>query len=88
MQMLYNSDNFAVVAFELPSHDAAAPQLTRGGFEIVDKAARKEIYLEGAAAEGFQLGVQALVEQGPTQEALDDFISGYTQLAQQPLRMH
>lgn len=99
MHMLYNSDSFAVVRFDVPA--VATPQpdadrapsfgqplLARGGFEIVDKFARKEIFIEGALAERFQQGVQALVDQGPTEEALDDFISGFTTLAQQPLALH
>ena len=87
MQMLYNSASFAVTQFDLPAGDepGAAP---RGGFEIVDKFARKEIYLDGDVAESFRRGVQALVDAGPTEEALDDFIAGFTLLAQQPLALH
>lgn len=87
MQMLYQSDNFVVVAFERPaSGDAVEPRV--GGFEIVDKFARKEIYIEGALAERFQQGVQALVDQGPDADAIDAFIGGFTAMAQQPLVMH
>ncbi len=91
MQMLYNSDSFVVVAFEplaeLPGADGR-PQLARGGYEIVDKFARKEIFIEGATAEQFQIGVQALAKQDPSVEAMDDFIAGYTVLAQQPVLLH
>ena len=83
MQMLYNSDSFTVVQFE-----PAAPEgsLARGGYEIVDKFARKEIYIEGALAESFKKGVQALVDSSsPTPEAFDEFIEGFTHLAHQPL---
>jgi hypothetical protein len=92
MQMLYNSDSFVVVQFDLPgAADAAAadgPALRRGGFEIVDKHAQREIWIEGALAERFQRGVQELVAAGPTQEALDEFIGGFTALAQHPLVLH
>lgn len=96
MQMLYNSDNFTVVAFEMPAASVAgagagAGEASRrqGGFEIVDKFSRKEIFIQGAVAESFQLGVQALVAHGePDVEALDDFIAGFTQLAQQPVLLH
>jgi len=87
MQMLYNSDSFVVVQFDVPEvPDDATPR--RGGFEIVDKFARKEIFIEGAVAESFQRGVQALVKQGPNEEAIDDFIAGFTALAQQPVVLH
>ncbi|MDP1898845.1 MAG: DUF3567 domain-containing protein [Rubrivivax sp.] len=87
MQMLYNSDSFVVVQFDVPgSAEDASPN--RGGYEIVDKFARKEIYLQGAAADSFQRGVQALVEEGPNPEKIDEFIAGFTALAQQPVVLH
>ncbi len=89
MQMLYNSDSYVVVRFDVPAPDAAAGPLRRGGYEIVDKLARKEIFIEGAVAESFQLGVQALMESHPAdEEAFDNYIAGYTALAQQPLVLH
>ncbi len=87
MHMLYNSDSFVVVQFlhlAEPEHARAA----HGGFEIVDKLAGKEIYLQGAVAESFQRGVEALVQQGPSEELLDEFIAGFTVLAQQPVVLH
>jgi hypothetical protein len=87
MQMLYNSDSFVVVRFDVPQAEAdSTPQ--RGGYEIVDKFARKEIYLQGALADSFQRGVQAVVDAGPDEEAMDAFIAGWTALAQQPLASH
>jgi hypothetical protein len=89
MQMLYNSDSFAVLQIEFGLPDAEAEGNTRGGFEIVDKAARKGIFIEGAVAQSFKDGVQALIEGGsPSQEVLDDYIAGYTTLAQQPVHLH
>jgi hypothetical protein len=96
MQMLYNSDSYVVLLFDVPvprSFDAssaseAAVQLSRGGYEIVDKFARKEIFIEGALAERFKLGVQALVDGGPTEELLDEYIAGFTQMAQQAVTLH
>ncbi len=90
MQMLYNSDSFVVVQFDLPSGQADAADLSRGGYEIVDKFARKEVFIEGAIAERFKLGVQALVEArgGASEDDLDDYIGSYTQLAQQPVVLH
>lgn len=94
MQMLYNSDSFAVVQFDVPGTTegvVAAPAhtpLTRGGYEIVDKFARKEIFIEGALAESFKLGVQALIEQSPSVEELDDYIGRFSSLMHQPLVLH
>lgn len=90
MHMIYNSDSFVVVAFQVdgaPPVDGK-PALARGGYEIVDKFARREIYIEGALAERFQDGVRQLVEAGPGEGAIDDFIAGFALMAQQPVVLH
>ena len=87
MQVVYNSDSFVVVEFDVPgTSEGASPR--RGGFEIVDKMARKEIFIEGAVAERFQRGVKELVQQGPAEDSIDEFIAGFTALAQQPVVLH
>lgn len=88
MLMLYNSDSFAVVQFDI-GRDAARPETpVRGGYEIVDKFARKEIFLEGLVALQFKAAVDALVQTSPSEEQLDELIGRYTTLAQQPLVLH
>lgn len=90
MQMLYNSDSFAVVQIELPEAIAARGEgaIAGGGYEIVDKFARKEIFLQGVMAQSFKDGVEALIESEPTEEEMDDFIARFTSLAQQPVILH
>jgi hypothetical protein len=97
MHMLYNSASFAVVMFEISSPTEAAevgvdlgsdPAPTRGGFEIVDKLARKDIFIEGAMAETFQAGVEALMADEPSEEDLDEYIGQFTSLVSQPLVLH
>ena len=94
MQLLYNSDSFVVVQFSVPVQPApeapAVPgnPLARGGFELVDKHARKEIFIEGLLAETFRAGVQTIVDNNPTSEAFDEYIGRFTALAQQPVVMH
>jgi len=99
MHMLYNSDSYAVVQIELsaadrPAADQVAPPaealqaLTRGGYEIVDKFARKELFIEGAMAEQFKVGVEALIESSPSVEEFDAYLERYAGMAQQPVVMH
>jgi Protein of unknown function (DUF3567) len=88
MLMLYNSDQFAVVQFDTAADAVDADVPARGGYEIVDKFARKEIFLEGAVAAQFKAGVDALVESGPNEEELDAYIARYGAMAQQPLVLH
>lgn len=87
MQMLYQSDSYVVVRFD-PEPGPAGGSPATGGFEIVDRLARREIYLRGAVAERFAHGVQALVAEGPSEERLDDFIAGFAGAAVQPLTLH
>lgn len=94
MQMLYNSDAFAVVEIDVPSaipDDEArdgVDALSHGGFEIVDKMARTDIFLVGAIAQQFREGVEALSQGEPTSDQVDEFISGFTGMPQQPLVLH
>lgn len=88
MQLLYNSDSFAVLQIVIGEPPQGGAAARRGGYEIVDKFARKGIFIEGAVAQRFQEGVQALIDSGPSQEALDDYIAGYTTLAVQPMHVH
>lgn len=95
MQMLYNSDSFAVVMFDLPSlsDDSASGEgslvtLNRGGYEIVDKFARREIFIEGALAESFKEGVEALIEMEPSEEEIDEYLGRFTSIMQQPVVLH
>lgn len=88
MQMIYNSDSFVVVEFDWGAAGSPDESPRAGGYEIVDKFARKEIFLDGVVAEGFKRGVSALAERRPSEEEFDDFIAGYTQLAQQPVVLH
>ena len=93
MNTLYDSDSYAVVhllpdaphSAEVP---AGKPTLARHGFEIVDKRAGKEVYLDGLWAELFQQRIAAWQESMPTQEEVEDTLAGYAELAQNPVVMH
>lgn len=92
MNLVYNSDSYAVVQISL---DDASPTVPageaepRGGYEIVDKFARRGIYLDGPVARRFREGVQALArDHAPSVEEIDAYIAGYASLAQLPLGVH
>lgn len=90
MHLLYQSASYIVVQFDVPVAEGAQDErlLSRGGFEIVDKFARKEIFIEGALAQQFQEGVEALSEGDPSEEDYDDFIEQFANLSQTPVLMH
>jgi hypothetical protein len=78
-----------VVRFDVPATDAGV--MNRGGFEIVDKWSRKEIFLEGAMAERFQDSVHAMFERGAQSndtDEIDDYLEQYTSIMQQPIALH
>ena len=94
--MVYNSDNVrgrrarraGRAGGEGDTLEASDSPLSRGGYEIVDKFARKEIYIEGALAQQFREGVEELARNEPTQDQVEEFIGRYTGLPQQPLILH
>ena len=90
MQMLYNSDSFAVVMFDVTDASVAGGDnpINRGGYEIVDKFARKEIFIEGALAQSFKEGVEALIESEPSEEEIDEYLGRFSSLMQHPVVLH
>jgi hypothetical protein len=59
-----------------------------GGYEIMDKNLRREIFLGGQDAEVFRRNVQELIEQGPTSDEVDEFLQGFSGLMNQPVVLH
>ena len=93
MDVLYNSERFSVMHVQDITPAAAPvradiPALQREGFEIVDKQAGKEVYLEGQWAELFQGHLRAWQERAPSQEEVEETLAGYAELAQTPLALH
>jgi len=95
MQLLYDSEAFAVMRIDVPAATVpvgagapAAAAAGRGGYEIVDKFAQAGIWLDGALAERFRSGVEALAADHPSTDQIDAFIAGYTGLPHLPLTLH
>ncbi|MEK9721185.1 MAG: DUF3567 domain-containing protein [Quisquiliibacterium sp.] len=81
MNMIYNSPNYCVVEF--PDQSGV-----RGGYEILDKLSRREIFLDGLLALRFRRDVSELIAAEPTVEQVDEFLSGFDGLMQQPVSLH
>lgn len=90
--MIYDSEAFCVLQLDWSdpedSRHQSAADLARGGYEIVDKFARKEIFLGGRAAEGFRDSVQQLIATEPSSEEIDAFLDRYSALSRQSLQAH
>lgn len=83
--MIYDSPQFCVFEFEGPP---AGSDREVGGFEIMDKNLRREIFLGGHDAEVFRRNVQELIQQGPTSDEVDEFLQGFSGLMNQPVVLH
>ncbi len=91
--MIYDSDAFCVFQLDwadrvMESHGVANEAERHGGFEIVDKFARKEIFIEGSVADGFRQRVQNLMANSPTTDDIDEFLDGFSALSRQNLHAH
>ena len=103
MHTLYDSDTYSVthmlanaVAADAPcevegdqvTQVLLVPTLARHGFEIIDKRAGKEVYLDGSWAELFQQHIVAWQVNMPTQEEVEETLEQYAGLAQNPVVIH
>jgi hypothetical protein len=94
MQMLYNSDSFIVVQFDLPWRTRGGGRSGRriGSAAVATRSSTssraRRSFSTALMAESFKTGVQAIVDGDATPEAFDEFIGRYTALAQQPLVAH
>ena len=80
--------NTALSDVKTDQYPQGAPMLARHGFEIVDKRSGKEEYLDGSWAELFQQHIVAWQVNMPTQEEVEDTLSQYAELAQNPVLVH
>ena len=84
MNMIYNSPTYCVVEFELDGD----PLNVLGGFEIMDKTNKREIFIGGVMADRFREDVAELVESDLTYEEIDDYLSSFDKIMQQPVALH
>lgn len=85
MLMIYNSPNYCVVEFAAQSDNRS---LSAGGYEIVDKHARREIFLDGELAAQFRQEVQKLIATEPSEDEVDDFLGQFDSLMTHPVILH
>jgi hypothetical protein len=92
MEMIYDSESFCVMRFEMQISEAERklhPAMqSEAGYEIVDKWGRKEIFINGDLALHFQDSVQELISQSPSTEEIDDYLEQFSSLMQQPVALH
>lgn len=77
LHILYDSESYCVAAF---SGDA--------GVELMDKQARRSLYLEGAVAARFRKSFRSLYLNGLHEDEVDAFLERYSDLPTHPIVLH
>ena len=85
MNLIYNSEHYSVVEF---GAQAGMEMMRFGGYEILDKPARREAFIAGPLAETFRQHVRELIASEPSIEDIDEFLGGYGSLMAQPVVLH
>ena len=85
MNLIYNSEHYSVVEFRA---EAGMEAMRFGGYEILDKPAKKEIFIAGPLAETFRQHVRELIATEPSMEEIYEFLGSYGSLMPQPVVLH
>ena len=85
MNLIYNSDQYSVVEF---GADKAREALRFGGYEIVDKSVRREVFIGGISAESFRRDVEDLIASGPSEEEIDNFLGQFDLMMSQSVLLN
>lgn len=85
MNLIYNSEQYSVVEFGADSDHEA---LRFGGYEITDKAVRREWFIGGPLAANFRKDVHDLIAGEPSIEEIDDFLGQFDSYMAQPVMLH
>lgn len=85
MNLIYNSEQYSVVEF---GADDGREALRFGGYEIMDKSGKREIFIGGIWAENFRKNVESLIAKEPSVEEIDDFLGEYDELMSQSVVFH
>lgn len=85
MNLIYNSDQYSVVEFFA---DRDSESMRSGGYEIMDKSGKREIFIGGILAEAFRKDVEDLIATAPSEEDIDTFLGKYDAMMRQPVVLH
>lgn len=85
MNLIYNSEQYSVVEF-VADDDREA--LRFGGYEIMDKSGKRELFIGGTLAQSFRHDVQELIASEPSIEEIDDFLGRFDVMMSQPVFLH
>lgn len=77
MNIVYNSDNYAILAYP-----------TQQGFELVDKQGSRTLFVHGSVALGLRDAIDNIPFEDRTEESIDALLDDYCVGAARPIVFH
>ena len=77
MNIVYNSRLYAIVAYPVQQ-----------GFELVDKAASRSLFVQGSVARDLRQAIDAIPDGERDEESIDAFLDAYCAGAARPIVLH
>ena len=77
MNIVYNSDNYAIVAYP-----------TQQGFELVDKLGSRTLFVHGSVALGLREAIDSIPFEDRDEESIDSLLEDYCIGAARPIIFH
>jgi hypothetical protein len=77
MNVVYNSENYAIVAYPVQQ-----------GFELVDKQGRRSLYVQGSVASDLREAIDSIPYEERNEESIDSLLDDYCVGAARPIAFH
>ncbi|MFA9950182.1 DUF3567 family protein [Dentiradicibacter hellwigii] len=77
MDIVYNSENYAIVAYP-----------TRQAFELVDKQSSRSLFVQGSVAMGLRSAIDNIPDAERSQESIDALLDDFCAGAARPIVIH
>jgi len=77
MNIVYNSQHYAILAYPLQQ-----------GFELVDKAASRSLFVQGSVARDLRRAIDEIPDNERDEEAIDALLDEYCAGAARPIMLH
>ena len=77
MNIVYNSQHYAIIAYPLQQ-----------GFELVDKAASRSLFVQGSVARDLRRAIDDIPDSERDEESIDALLDEYCAGAARPIMLH
>jgi hypothetical protein len=77
MNIVYNSQHYAILAYPLQQ-----------GFELVDKAASRSLFVQGSVARDLRRAIDEIPDSERDEESIDALLDEYCAGAARPIMLH